>query len=99
MPSSPTSNPLASVVGVAPTGRAMRKPSHPFQIKHKPFLIAPFFIAPVLAGETLKNLLLQSRAVSKPVKSPIIGWWLEYYFFYVKGKNFVETKIYEKKNF
>ena len=84
MPSSATSNPLASVVGVAPTGRAMRKPSHPFQIKHKPFLIAPFFIAPVLAGETLKNLLLQSRAVSKPVKSPIIGWWLEYYFFYVK---------------
>lgn len=32
----------------------------------------------------MKNLLLQSRAVSLTVKNPLIGAWIEYYFFYVK---------------
>lgn len=40
-------------------------------------------IAPVLPGETLTNLLMQSRVVSDPIKNPLIGWWQEYYFFYV----------------
>jgi hypothetical protein len=31
----------------------------------------------------MKNLLLQSRAVTDPIKNPLVGWWLEYYFFYV----------------
>lgn len=41
-------------------------------------------IAPVLAGETLKSLVFQSRVVTDPIKNPLIGWWKEYYFFYVK---------------
>ena len=47
-------------------------------------VITPFFAAPVLAGETMKNLQWQSRVVTMPIKGPITGWWLEYYFFYVK---------------
>lgn len=69
------------------TGRVPRKPRHTFQIRSRPFEITPFMIAPVLPGETLKNLLLQSRAVTDPIKSPLIGWWKEYYFFYVKHRD------------
>lgn len=65
-------------------GRVGRYPSHPFHLISKPYDIVPCFIAPVLAGETLKNLLLQSRVVSDPVKNPLMGWWQEYYFFYIK---------------
>lgn len=73
-----------SIQEVRARGRVTRKPSHPFTVRHKPWEIQPFFIAPVLPGETMKNLLLQSRVVSDPIKNPLIGWWLEYYFFYVK---------------
>lgn len=73
------------VVGEAPrVGRRMRKPQHAFHIRSRAFQIQPIMIAPVLAGETLKNLLFQSRVVSDPVKNPLIGWWQEYYFFYTK---------------
>jgi len=44
-------------------------------------------LAPVLPGETMKNLLLQCRAVTDPIQNPITGWWLEYYFFYVKHRD------------
>jgi hypothetical protein len=66
------------------TGRKQRRPTHPFNIKFRPFEITPFLIAPVLPGETMKNLLLQARCVSDPIKNPLIGWHNEYYFFYVK---------------
>lgn len=64
--------------------RRIRRPQHPFNIKTRPYQIAPFFLAPVLPGETLKNLLLQSRVVTDPIRNPLIGWHKEYYFFYVK---------------
>lgn len=44
-------------------------------------------IAPVLPGETMRNLLLQSRVVSNPIANPLIGWWLEHYFFYVNFRH------------
>lgn len=62
----------------------MRRPSHPFYLKTKPFGIYPFLIAPVLPGETLKNALMQSRVITDPIKNRIIGWHKEYYLFYVK---------------
>lgn len=74
----------ASVVSLPQTGRVSRRPSHPFYVYQRPFEITPFFIAPVLPGETLKNWLLQSRAVSDPLNNPLSGWWLEYYLFYIK---------------
>jgi len=64
--------------------RQMRSPKFPFQLRTKPFQIQPFMMAPVLPGETLKNLVHQSRVVSKPVKQSLVGWWCEYYYFYVR---------------
>ena len=80
------SNPVT--IGPAPrVSRSGRRPQHTFQLRHKPWVVQPFMIAPVLPGDTMKNLLLQARAVSSPVKNPLIGWWLEYYFFYVPHRS------------
>jgi hypothetical protein len=49
-----------------------------------PFQITPTFIAPVLAGETLKNGLVQARVLSEPIFNKVSGWWLEHYVFYVR---------------
>lgn len=68
-------------------GRTMRRPEHIFQLRVRPYHIQPMMLAPVIPGETLKNLLLQARVVSDPVKNPLIGWWAEYYFFYVKHRD------------
>lgn len=64
--------------------RKPRRPVHTFQINQRPWVIQPFMIAPVIAGETMKNLFLQTRAVSDPVKAPLTGWWLEYFIWFVK---------------
>lgn len=63
--------------------RVLRKPSHPFHLRNRPFQIQPFAIAPVLPGETLENALLQARVVTDPIKNPLIGWWHEFYLFYI----------------
>lgn len=76
-----------SVVNARTQGRVLRRPQHSFHIRHKPFQIQPFMIAPVLPGETMRNALLQVRAVTAPVKNPLIGWWLEHYLFYVKHRD------------
>ena len=68
-------------------GRKLRNPQHSFSLKSRPWRMDPFMIAPVLPGETLKNLLLQCRAVSSRLKSPLVGWWSEYYIFYVKHRD------------
>jgi hypothetical protein len=70
--------------------RRVRSPQHPFRIDHAPFQITPFFIAPVLPGETMKNLSLQSRVLTEPLKSSLIGWWIEHYVFYVKHRDLEE---------
>lgn len=80
--------PAMRVIADAPkTGRVTRGPQHSFSLKHRPWQIQPFLLAPVLPGETLKNLLIQSRVVSSPLKAPLVGWWVEYYFFYVKHRD------------
>lgn len=63
--------------------RKTRNPQHPFAVRHMPFQIQPFLLAPVLPGETLKSGNLQSRCVTDPIKNPLIGYWLEHYVFYV----------------
>lgn len=63
--------------------RVLRKPQHVFQIESRPFALTPFMIAPVLPGETLQNFVMQARVVTDPIKHPLIGWWQEYYWFYV----------------
>ena len=69
------------------TGRVTRSPRHTFQVRHEPFALVPFLLAPVLPGETFKSGLLQARAVTDPISNPIIGWHLEHYFFYVKHRD------------
>lgn len=79
---------------VANVGRKERSPEHTFQLRHRPWQIQPFFIAPVLPGETFKNYLLQSRVVTDPIKNPLIGWWQEYYVFYVKLRD-IDQELFE----
>ena len=67
--------------------RVARRPRHTFNLRTRPWQIQPFMIAPVLPGETMKNLFLQCRTVTDPIKNPLIGWWLEHYFFYVKHRD------------
>lgn len=64
--------------------RITRSPQYPHAVFAQPFAINPFFIAPVLPGETMTNLQLQCRAVTEPITSSVVGWWLEHYIFYVK---------------
>jgi len=64
--------------------RKIRNPKHPFVIKQSPFQIAPHCIVAVWPGETLKSALVQAKVVSDPIKSGIIGWHAELYYFYVK---------------
>lgn len=79
-------------VSVAPTmQRRNRYPQHPFYVRHQAFEIQPFLLAPVLPGETMKNALFQSRAVTDPILDPLVGWWLEFYFFYVKHRDLVSA--------
>lgn len=74
----------ANVQNMARMPRKVRNPVHTFHLKYPPFCIQPFMIAPVLANETMSNLLLQSRLVTDPIKNRLIGWWTEKMFFYVK---------------
>lgn len=80
----PLANNIAVAREVRKTGRVTRKPSHRFQLRYRPYQIQPCMIAPVWPGETLENLLLQARIVTDPIKNPLLGWWTEFYFFYVK---------------
>ena len=75
---------IGRMAEVAPTRRKMRHPQHPFQVRTRPWQIAPFFIAPVLPGETMRNLMVMSKVATDPLKSPLVGWWQEYYLFYCK---------------
>ena len=83
---------IAQLGALSKQGRVPRRPQHPFQLRVKPWTIQPCMIAPVLAGETLKNLLMQSRVVTDPIKNPLIGWWCEYYYFYVKLRDLDERE-------
>lgn len=62
--------------------RAIRRPQHRFQLRVRPWQIQPCLIAPVLPGETMKQLLLQARVVTDPLQSPLVGFFCEFYFFY-----------------
>ena len=81
-------------VGVSPayerSNRVTRRPQHRFNLKTKPYQIQPLMIAPVLPGESLTNIMLQAQSWSDPLAAGVlrnIGWWKEYYFFYVKHRD------------
>lgn len=89
--SSPTKKDVR--VSIAPAykarGRKARRPQMRFNLVTKPFQLQPFMIMPVLPGETLQNMMLQSQVWSDPLASGMknIGWWCEYFFFYVKWRD------------
>lgn len=80
-------NIAAGMNGSVARNRVSRRPVHTFYTQHHPFQIQPMMIAPVLPGETLNSLLLQARAVTDPINDPFMGWWHEFYFFYVKQRD------------
>lgn len=82
---------LKVVEALPQRGRKWRNPEHRWNLRQKPYVIQPMCIAPVLPGETLKNILFQARAVVDPIKNPLIGWWAEYYWFYVKLRDLPEA--------
>lgn len=63
--------------------RHTRAPKHNFAVEQHFWEIQPVLIAPVLPGETLSGLTLQARCVTPPLKSRVVGWWYEFYLFYV----------------
>ena len=67
--------------------RAIRRPQHRFQLRVRPWQIQPMLIAPVLPGETMKQLLLQSRVVTDPLQNPLVGFFCEFYFFYCSHRS------------
>ncbi len=77
-------------------GRILRRPTHTFNVRHKPWSIQPFMIAPVLPGETLKGLRMKSRAVTDPIREPLVGWWLEHYFFYIPVRDLHLKEAFER---
>lgn len=84
---------MANMVGRQ--GRTARRPRHTFNVRFRPHEIMPVCIAPVLPGETMRNAVIQMRAVSDPVKFPLVGWWLEGYLFYVKLRDLGGASTYE----
>lgn len=64
-------------------GRATRRPEHRWYAETKPWEIQPVAIAPVLPGERLRRAVWQSRVVTDPLASPTVGWWQDYFLFYV----------------
>ena len=65
--------PAVSVMQELPqVGRRERRPKHTFQVEHRPWEIQPFLIAPVLSGETLKQAMVQARAITDPIKHPLV---------------------------
>lgn len=64
--------------------RHTRSPSHNFFVEQDLWEIQPCAIAPVLPGETLSHMALQTRVVTPTIKSRVVGWWCEYYTFYVR---------------
>jgi hypothetical protein len=85
----------ARIAEVPTVNRRLRNPVHSFQLRHRPYQIQPFLLAPVLPGETMHNLSLQSRCVTKPIKSSVIGWWLEHYLFYVKHRDMTDSATFQ----
>lgn len=70
------------------TIRKMRRPKHTFNNVFRPYQVTPFFAAPVLPGETMKNLNWKGRMVSDPLaqnmQSALLPWWIQHFVFYVK---------------
>lgn len=85
---------LQLVQDVNQVRRKVRNPVHPHLVEYRPFQLQPFMIAPVLPGETLKQLSAQARVITDPLKGGagnILPWWCEHFYFYVKVRQLGDT--------
>ena len=86
---------------VEATNRVSRKgryPIHTHAVEYRPYQIQPFMIAPVMAGETLKNASVQARVISDPLKvgfGNMFPWWHDTYFYYVKARQLIKEEFEE----
>lgn len=64
--------------------RHNRRPNFPVAGTVKPFGLYPIMAHPVLPGETLQSATMKWRMLSKPIKHPLAGAWLETWLCYVK---------------
>jgi hypothetical protein len=76
---------LGDSTALSPTDRIGRYPKHTFAVESKPFSVTPIGIAPVLPGETLRSIFMESRVITDPIKNAITGWKKDYFFFYLKA--------------
>lgn len=88
--------PAIKMAQVSQNARKLRNPNHNWQVRHKPFTLQPIAFAPVLPGETLKNALFQARVVTEPIRNPLVGWWVEYYWFYVKHRDLEHGELFQQ---
>lgn len=84
---------MRMLTSLPPTDRRTRSPRHRFNNRFLPYTLAPFMIAPVLPTETMKNVYFETRVITDPIRNPIIGWKLEYHFFYVKVTDLLTDSI------
>lgn len=75
---------VRTLLSAPPTERVGRYPKHTFQTQELPFTAQPFFVAPVLPGETMNSLFFEARVVSDPILNSRIGWKKEFHFFYCR---------------
>lgn len=75
--------------------REMRSPQHSFNVTFRPWQIQPVCLAPVLPGETLANAKIMSRVVTDPLQNKLIGWWCEFYLFYVKHRDMAAATTFQ----
>lgn len=74
-----------SVITPGQTRKRMdRRPNFPIAGTLKPFGLYPLMCHPVLPGETIENFNSKIRVLSKPIKHPLAGAWLETWLVYVK---------------
>lgn len=76
--------------------RKGRYPIHTHAVEYRPYQIQPFMIAPVMAGETLKNASVQARVISDPLKvgfGNLLPWWHDTYFYYVKARQLIKDEF------
>lgn len=71
--------------------RSTRYPRHTWGIVARPFALQPMCIAPVSAGDSIKNIRFEARILTDPILDQITGWWAEMYWFYVRISNLDEA--------
>ena len=70
-----------------PSRTKVRVPTFPFHLKQRPYQIVPFFISPVLPGESVNKLMWKANTVSDPIKNRLMGWHQEWHLFYIRVRD------------